>query len=162
MFCAFGRGRISLDISSARLFMVHLRRSGSHTRPPLRAHFLPLAPRILIVLSFQCMAALFNPVHRRWNGIRWGVVSYTAVMFSAMTVQTTMNLQILSICYIDNRKFLGKGALGPGPYGYFMSIYTEALNDVIPNVMFPLSNRSSDGFFWLVLCPDAATTRLDA
>ena len=115
-------------------------------RPSICAHlFVLLAPGILIVLSFQCMAALFDPVHRRGEGIRWGLVSYTAVMFSAVTLQTAMNLHIVSICYIDNREFPGNDAMFSGPFAYFVLIYAEAIN-VVPNALFLLSNWLADGF----------------
>ena len=128
-------------ISSAQFFMVRL----SHPRPSIRAHlFVLLAPGILIALSFQCMAALFDPVHRRGDGIRWGLVSYSAVTLSAVTVQIAMNLQIRSISYIDNHAFPGNDVTPPGPFTYFAIIYAEAIN-VVPNVLFLLSNWLADG-----------------
>ena len=38
------------------------------------------------------MAALFDPVHRRGEGIKWGLVSYTVVLFSIVTVFTVTSL----------------------------------------------------------------------
>ena len=93
---------------------------------------------VLIVLFFRCVAALFNPIHRRGEGIKWGLVSYTAIMFSLATVCIGMNLHILSISYIDNRDF------PIGPYGYAGSIYFNAIN-TIPNVAFCLNNWLADG-----------------
>jgi hypothetical protein len=91
------------------------RKAPPPTRPSIRAHlFVRFILGILIVLFFQCMAALFNPANRRREGIKWGLVSYTVVMFSFVTVFTAMNLNIQSISYIDNREFPGvEGVLPP-------------------------------------------------
>ena len=73
----------------------------------------------MIVLFFQCMVALFSLVRRRGERIERGVASFTMVMFSLATIQTTLSLDILSISYIDNRAFPGiKGLIVPGPPGY--------------------------------------------
>ena len=91
------------------------------------------------------MAALFNPIYRRGEGIKWGLVSYTAVMFSLATVQTALNLDIQSISYIDNRAFSDiEDLIEPGPLGYQVSIITDALA-IVPDVMFALSNWFADG-----------------
>ena len=95
----------------------------ARTPPPARPHivFTPSGWFILgitIILFFQCMAALFSPVHRKGEHIKWGLVSYTTVMFLLVTVFTAPNLKILSISYIDNRRFPGvQGVLPPGVYG---------------------------------------------
>ena len=100
----------------------------------------------MIVLFLQCMAALFNPGHRRGERIKWGLVSYTAVMFSLATVFTALVLDIQSVSYIDNREFPGaEGVTPPGPLGYRMVSSAEAL-DIIPGVVFALSNWLADGF----------------
>src|SRR5258707_15289898 len=92
------------------------------------------------------MTALFNPAYRRGEGIKWGVVSYTVIMFSLVTVHTTTNLYVLSISYIDNRDFTGpvEGAELYGPYGYQAAINFKAIS-VIPRVAFRLNNWSADG-----------------
>src|SRR6266478_4282438 len=41
---------------------------------------------ITIILFFYCMTALFNPANRKREGIKWGLVSYTAAMFSFVTI----------------------------------------------------------------------------
>ena len=98
-----------------------------------------------IMLFFHCMAALFNPDHHRGERIKWGLVFYTTAMFFVVTVQTTMNLDIQSVSYIDNCNFPGtKDALPPGPYGYPLFIAAGALN-VTPNAMFFLSDWLADG-----------------
>ena len=91
------------------------------------------------------MAALFNPVYRRGERIKWGLVSYTLAMFSLVTVQTALNLDTQSISYIDNRAFSDiKGLIEPGPLGYQVSIITDALA-IVPDVMFALSTWLADG-----------------
>jgi len=99
---------------------------------------------ILVVLFFQCMGALFNPVNPRREGIRWGLVFYTMAMFTFVTVLAGMGLHIESIAYIDNREFPGvEGVLPPGPLGYLNSIRQTPLS-IIPNLMFFLNNWLAD------------------
>ena len=91
------------------------------------------------------MTALFDPDNRRGDRVKWWLVSYTAIMFSAATVQTGMNLDILSISYIDDREFPGIDCvLPPGPWGYQVVISPTALS-VIPNAMLTLCNWLADG-----------------
>ena len=100
---------------------------------------------VVVVVAFKCMTALFHPAYRRGEGIKWGFVCYTMVMFSLVTVLTGINLDIQSICYIDNRDFPGAdGMIPPGPSGYEWFIAPSALN-VTPNVMFALCNWLADG-----------------
>ena len=94
---------------------------------------------IVIIVFFKCMAALLNPDYRRGEPIKWGIVSYTALMFSIVTVGTAAQFYVQSISYIDNREFSG------GPLEYQLAIYSEAIN-VIQNVAFALSNWLADGF----------------
>ena len=99
----------------------------------------------MIVLFFQCIAALFDPVHRRGERIKWWLVSYTTVMFSLATVQIILGLDAQSISYIDNRIFSGiKDLIPPGPLGYQVAISADALN-VVSNVLFVLNNLLADG-----------------
>jgi len=98
------------------------------------------------VLFFRCMAALLSPIYRRGEGIKWGLVSYTVVMFSLVTIVTGMDLNIQSISHIDNRDFPGvKGKFPPGPYGYLMSINYKPIN-LIPTAAFVLNNWLADVF----------------
>ena len=100
---------------------------------------------VLIVLFFQCIAALFDSANRRGEGIKWGLVSYTVAMFSFATVLTGMQLHIRSVSYIDNRGFPGvEGVLPPGPVGYQSFIWSDALT-LIPSLMFALNNWLADG-----------------
>ena len=97
------------------------------------------------MLFFKCMTALINPVHRRGERVKWGLVSYTVVMFFLATVLTAMNLHILSISFIDNREFSHPDMkLHPGPFGYFEFIYYKAIN-IVPNAAFCLNNWLADG-----------------
>ena len=115
---------------------------------------------IVIVLFFQCMVALFNPVYRRGEGVRWGLVSCTVLMFSVVTVYTAMYLNIQSISLIDNRDFPGiEDVLPSGPLGYRWFIHSEA-PFVIQTVMFLLGNWLADclmvssSFDVAPTCPD--------
>ena len=103
-------------------------------------------PGIVIVLFFQCVATLLDPANRSKEGIkRWGLIAYTVVMFSFVTVYTAMSSDILSISFIDNRQFPGVGdTLPPGPIGYEYSIYSKAIS-LIPNIMFLFNNWLADG-----------------
>jgi len=51
------------------------------------------------------LVALFNPVNRKGEGIRWGLVSYTILMFVFATIFTAVNLHIQSTSFINNREF---------------------------------------------------------
>ena len=93
---------------------------------------------MLIMLFFKCMIALFNPVHRRSDRTKWGLVSYTLVTFSLATVLTAMNLYIQSISFIDNRDSPG------GPHGYLQLRYYNVIN-VVPNAAFCVNNWLADG-----------------
>jgi len=100
---------------------------------------------VVIVLFFKCMSALLNPAHRKREGIKWGLVSYTVAMFSFVTVFTAMNLNIQSISFIDNREYPGvDGVVPPGPIGYQSFIFSDALT-VVPDVMFLLNGSLADG-----------------
>jgi len=101
---------------------------------------------MLIVLFFKCITALLNPIYRAGECVRWGLASYTVVMFSLATVLTAMNLDIESISRIDNRNFPGIArVVPPGPLGYIFTIYLKAIN-IVPNVAFLVSNWLADGF----------------
>lgn len=116
---------------------------------------------IVIVLFFKCMAALLDPIHRRTDGTKWGLVGYTMVMFSFVTIFTGMNLNMQSVSFIDNREFPGvEGSLPAGPLGYQWLVYSKALS-IVPNLMFLLNNWLADGLLVGSLF-DAMITRLRA
>jgi len=86
-------------------------------------------------------------------------------MFSIVTIATAMNLNVLSVSYIDNREYPGvDGVTPPGPLGYQESIHASALT-VIPDLMFLLNGWMADALllyrcyvlysmnFWLVAFP---------
>jgi len=107
--------------------------------------FVWFVPGIIVVLFFQCMAALFDPANRRMGGIKRGPISYTVATFSFATVLTAVGLHIESISIIDNREFPGiKGVLPPGPLGYQLFIRPTALT-IILNLMFFFNNWLADG-----------------
>jgi len=130
----------------ARFFMVCPRDPCLHDRlSVLTALLVRFILGMLVVLFFKCMASLFNPINRRDEGIKWGLVAYTVITFSLATVCTAMNLHIESTSFIDNRGFPGvdSGAY-PGPMGYLGSIFYKAIN-VIPNAAFCSNNWLADG-----------------
>ena len=103
------------------------------------------------------MAALLNPINRSREAIRWGLVSYTAAMFSFVTVLAGMKLNIQALSYVDDRKFPGvEDVLPLGPLGYQWFIFSKPLT-LVPNSMFLLNNWLADG---LLVCSlyDAALT----
>ena len=101
---------------------------------------------MLVVLFFKCITALFNTVYRRGEGVKWGLVSYTVIMFSLVTVHLVTNLELLSTSYIDHRDFVGyEGDVElRGPYAYQTSTNFKAIS-VIPRVAFRLNNWLADG-----------------
>ena len=114
---------------------------------------------VVILLFFQCMAALLNPVHRRGEGIKWWLVSHTVAMFSFVTVYTAMNLHIQSKSFIDKRKDhqISPTIFISGPLEYQLNIRGVALG-IIPNAMFNLNNWLADGLLVSSLF-DTAPTR---
>ena len=89
------------------------------------------------MLFFKCMIALFSPVYRRGEGIKWGLASYTVIMFSLVTVFTATTLHVLSISYIDNRNF---------PYGpyYYLAMSSRTIGLAF-RITFRLNNWLADG-----------------
>ena len=59
------------------------------------------------MLFFKCMTSLFNPVYRRGERVKWGLISYTVAMFSSLTIHNAAVFNMESMCYIDNRNFPG-------------------------------------------------------
>ena len=89
---------------------------------------------IAIILFFQCMGALLNPIDRTRGGIKWGLVAHTAAMFSVLTVNAAISLNIEPISYINNREFPGDDFFPPGPSGYQYLTYATAVS-VVSSVM---------------------------
>jgi len=123
---------------------------------------------VIIMLFFQCIAALLNPVHRRGEGIKWWLVSHTVAMFSFVTVYTAVNLHIQSESFIDNREDYrsvdprvednppADPVFGSGPLLYQYIIRNTALG-LIPNTMFNLNNWLADGLLASSLFDPAPT-----
>ena len=129
----------SPERSPASFYTVHPRDPRPLVCPSvLTTLFVRFTPGILIILFSNCMTALFNPVHRRGEGIKWGLVSYTVVMFSLVTVYTATKGHIFSISYIDNRGF------PRGPWGYQADTYLTAI-PIVSRAAFNLNNWSADG-----------------
>lgn len=77
-------------------------------------------PGIVIVLFFQCIGALLNPVNRKKDGVKWLLVAHTVAMFFTATVSLATNLNVEFVSYINNRNYPGvKGQSPPGPLGYY-------------------------------------------
>jgi len=109
---------------------------------------------IVIVLFFQCMSALLDPVNRARGGVKWGLVAHTVAMFSFVTIYISMTLHIQSISFIDNREFSGTsddGAKPPGPLGYQWLIYSMPVATV-PTSMIVLNNWLTDGLLLYRCC----------
>ena len=99
---------------------------------------------VVIMVFFQCMVALLNPVYRRGEGIKWWLVSHIVAMFSFVTVHTTINLLILSNSFIDNCKDIPLTTISfSGPLHYQWDIRDTALG-LILNIMFNLNNWLAD------------------
>ena len=98
------------------------------------------------MLFFQSMSGLFDPANRRRGDIKWGLVSYTVVVFSFATVFTGTSLNLTSVSFIDNREYPGsmQSNINPGPLGYQLTIYQTPIS-IIPSVMFLLGYWLADG-----------------
>ena len=148
-FSTLTRRSFSLELSSVRFSMVRV----GHPPPHLstRAHSVrSVILGIIVTLFFQCMAALFKPIHLRGDGVRWGLVLYTVAMFSFVTMFTAMNLILQSDSYIDKREFWSAQGSGPGPYPYGPLEYQSNVScpmafGVIPGLMFLFNYWLADG-----------------
>ena len=91
------------------------------------------------------MGALLHPVNYTKGEIKWGLVAHIVGMFTFATVSTVMNLNLQSICYINDREFPGiNDVLPPGPLAYQRFIYSRAIS-VVPNAAFILNTWLADG-----------------
>jgi len=100
----------------------------------------------IIALFFKCMNALLSSVIHKREGVRWGLVSYTMVMFLVVTVVNAGSINLALISFIDNREFPGVqgSTLLQGPYGYTTSVYSKPLS-IFPNVAALLNYWLADG-----------------
>ena len=91
------------------------------------------------------MGALFNPINRRGERTKWGLVSYTVLMFLVATGEAAMAFDFQSISYLDNREFSGiEGVMSPGPLGYQSFIFSD-VPTTVANSMFLLNGWLTDG-----------------
>jgi len=117
---------------------------------------------IVVILFFQCLSALLNPVSYTKGRLRWLLVIHIGAMFTFVTVFTAINLNIISTSYIDNRKFPNDPY--PGPLGYQVLAYSET-SGIVSTVMFLLNSWLADGLLlyrcyiiypmnrWAIVCP---------
>jgi len=109
----------------------------------------PTVLGIVIMMFFQCITALFDPANRRREGTKWGLVIYTVLTFSFVTIRTVMGLNSMSISFIDNREFPGvSNQFAPGPVGYTLSVCPE-VTSIVPGLAFLLNNWLANG---LLVC----------
>lgn len=100
---------------------------------------------MVVVLYFQTIAALVSPFHRKGQGIKWGLVGYSTVIFGLVTTFTAMNVRLQQLSYIDNREFPGvPNVLPPGPIGWSLFMYSKPLV-IVPNACFIIANWMADG-----------------
>ena len=92
------------------------------------------------------MRGLLCPVNGTKGEVKWGMVVHTAVMFSLATIDSAMDLNLLSVSYIENREFPQYySILPPGPLGYQGTVYYKPISTV-PSIMFQLNQWLADGF----------------
>ena len=111
--------------------------------------FTPFARSIVLgivtILFFQCMGALLNPINRTRGSTKLGLMTYTAVMFSLVTINTAINLGIQSTSYVDDRSSPNvRNPLGSGPLEYQFLISTKAI-EIVPIVILFFNNWLADG-----------------
>ena len=142
MICTLRRRPVLLETSLLRFSTVRPR------RPYLQVHLSVLNLFVLgslIVLSFQCVAALLNPINHKREATKWGLISYTVGMFSCVTIVIATGQNITSLSFIDNRGFPGiEGVFPPGPLGYQLMICSKAPR-IAPNLTTLLSYWLADG-----------------
>ena len=90
------------------------------------------------------MSALLYPAGRTKEDIKWGLVAHTLAMFSAVTIYTATELNMLSIGYTDNREFPGDGVLFPGPLGYQFLVNSGVIT-ITADTMFTLNSWLANG-----------------
>ena len=89
------------------------------------------------------MSTLLNPVNRPRDGIKWLLVAHTVAIFLFVTVFTIINLDLLSISYINKRESQSF-MVPPGPLGYQYLSYSTATG-IVSTIMFLLNNLLVDG-----------------
>jgi hypothetical protein len=101
-------------------------------------------PGVVIVLFFRSMGALLIPIDRTRGGIKWPLVAHTLAMFSFVTINTALSIDIQSVSSIDNREFLSVDGLPPGPIGYQFFTWQDAISLISTYPLF-LNGWLADG-----------------
>ena len=100
---------------------------------------------IVLILYFECAAALLKPPSGRKKGRNWGLLAYTTFLFALGTIYTICNLRVRELSYIDNREFPGKAhSLPPGPIGYTLFSQSKPTS-MLSNTSFTVANWMADG-----------------
>ena len=128
--------------SSPRFFMVRAKRP--HIRLTVLTSLVRSTPGILIMLFFQCMIALLDPINRKMDGIKWGLATYTVLVLSFVTALGGTGLHVESISYTNNHGFHDGQGVPPGPFGYWLSIWSGAII-ITSRLTFLLNNWLADG-----------------
>ena len=114
---------------------------------------------IVVTLFFRCVGALLNPINRTREGVRWGLIAYTAATVLFVTIFTVTTLCMQSLSYIEDREFFNTNDfLPPGPLGYFGFSYSDAIN-VVPNIMFYLNTWLINGLLVSLVSESATEQR---
>lgn len=140
------RGRPILpEFSLARFSMVCTRYLHLLVRLTTQIPPVPLILGMLIVLFFQCVAALLNPEPcGRGYQVGTRILHCGHVLVRDRTQRNTANSR--SSSYIDNREFRGvEGFLPPGPFGYLLFTWSRATT-IATSPMFLLNYWLADGF----------------
>ena len=118
----------------------------SPTRPPTRAHPICAAySRDYRRAVFPIRGRVVRPARRRGERIKRGIVPYTALMFSIVTIFYALSVNIQSLSFIDNRGFPGvEGMPFVGPVGYRSFLESKAPGLAI-NLMWCLNSWLADG-----------------
>ena len=99
---------------------------------------------IIIVLFFQCISTLLDPINRTRRGTKW-LMAHAVAMFSFATINSSMSMIFQSNSYVDNRSFPGiDEEFPPGPFGYDIFSYYNVMI-VIPNITTFLNQWLADG-----------------
>ena len=96
---------------------------------------------IAVALFCQCMGVLLRPVGR---GMKLALVVHTVTLFLFLTIPVGIDLNYLSMVYVDIREFPGNHQYPPGPIGSY-EIVTNSAAGIISDVMFPLNQWLADG-----------------
>ena len=107
---------------------------------PVRPMFLGIA----VTVFFRCMCVLLSPANPIKRGIKCALVVHTVALFLFLTIPVGIDLNYLSISYINDREFPGDDEQPPGPFGYGDTLHDKATFAVF-SLMFPLNQWLADG-----------------